>query len=183
VKVLVKEKIGESGVQLLRDAGLEVELGVDWDDGELERRIGEFDGILIRSATKLTGDLLEHAFDPLEHFGELGLFRQRRDPEVIAIRCIEARARRDQDVLLLEQLHREALVVEGRQALPIDADERVHRAARRDEQRGDRDEPREHEPVHEGRRAAPRPATKHREREQDRRREDRDLGDARKSRT
>jgi hypothetical protein len=27
VKVLVKEKIGDSGVQLLRDAGLEVELG------------------------------------------------------------------------------------------------------------------------------------------------------------
>jgi D-3-phosphoglycerate dehydrogenase len=51
VKVLVKEKIGDSGVQLLRDAGFDVELGTDWEDGELERRIGEFDGILIRSAT------------------------------------------------------------------------------------------------------------------------------------
>ena len=38
---LVKEKIGDSGVQALRDAGLEVELGADWEDGELERRIGE----------------------------------------------------------------------------------------------------------------------------------------------
>ena len=53
MKVLVKEKIGDSGVQLLRDAGLDVELGIDWEDGELERRIGEFDGILIRSATQL----------------------------------------------------------------------------------------------------------------------------------
>ena len=53
MKVLVKEKIGESGVQLLRDAGLDVELGLDWDQDELERRIGEFDGILIRSATEL----------------------------------------------------------------------------------------------------------------------------------
>jgi D-3-phosphoglycerate dehydrogenase len=61
VKVLVKEKIGESGVQLLRDAGLDVELGVDWEDGELESRIGEFDGLLIRSATKLTGDLIDKA--------------------------------------------------------------------------------------------------------------------------
>ncbi len=60
-RVLVKEKIGESGVRLLRDAGFEVELGVDWADGELERRIGEFDGILIRSATKLTGELIERA--------------------------------------------------------------------------------------------------------------------------
>src|SRR5919112_4675382 len=61
VKVLVKEKIGDSGVQLLRDAGFDVELGADWDDGELERRIGEFDGILIRSATKLTADLIGRA--------------------------------------------------------------------------------------------------------------------------
>ena len=31
MKVLVKEKIGEPGVALLRDAGLDVELGLDWD--------------------------------------------------------------------------------------------------------------------------------------------------------
>jgi D-3-phosphoglycerate dehydrogenase len=61
VKVLVKEKIGDSGVQLLRDAGLDVELGTDWGDAELERRIGEFDGILIRSATTLSADLIERA--------------------------------------------------------------------------------------------------------------------------
>ena len=59
MKVLVKETIGDSGVELLRGAGLDVELGLDWDQAELERRIGEFDAILIRSATKLTADLLE----------------------------------------------------------------------------------------------------------------------------
>jgi len=72
VRVLVKEKIGESGVQLLRDAGFDVELGVDWEDGDLERRIGEFDGILIRSATKLTGDLLGHA-ERLKVVGRAGV--------------------------------------------------------------------------------------------------------------
>ena len=36
-RVLVKEKIGDSGVELLREAGLDVELGADWEDGELER--------------------------------------------------------------------------------------------------------------------------------------------------
>ena len=61
MKVLVKERIGESGVQLLRDAGLEVEVGTDWNDGELESRIGEFDGLLIRSGTQLTAELLERA--------------------------------------------------------------------------------------------------------------------------
>jgi len=40
-RVLVAEKIGEPGVQLLRDAGFEVELGSGWEDGELERRIAE----------------------------------------------------------------------------------------------------------------------------------------------
>lgn len=72
MKVLVKEKIGDSGVQLLRDSGLEVELGADWADGELDRRIGEFDGILIRSATKLTADLIERA-DNLKAVGRAGV--------------------------------------------------------------------------------------------------------------
>ena len=61
VKVLVAEKIGEPGIQLLRDAGLDVELGADWEPAELERRIGEFDGILIRSGTKLNANMLEKA--------------------------------------------------------------------------------------------------------------------------
>jgi D-3-phosphoglycerate dehydrogenase len=61
MKVLVREKIGESGVDLLRDSGLEVEIGTDWEAAELERRIGEFDGILIRSGTRLTADLIGRA--------------------------------------------------------------------------------------------------------------------------
>ena len=60
-KVLVKEKIGELGVDLLREAGFEVEVGSDWDQATFESRIGEFDGILIRSATQLSADLLEKA--------------------------------------------------------------------------------------------------------------------------
>jgi D-3-phosphoglycerate dehydrogenase / 2-oxoglutarate reductase len=72
VKVLVKEKIGQSGVQLLREAGLEVETGTDWDDAELDRRIGEFDGLLIRSGTKLTADLLDRA-ERLKAVGRAGV--------------------------------------------------------------------------------------------------------------
>ncbi len=52
-KVLVSESIGDSGLELLRGAGFDVELGTGWDTAELERRIGEFDGLLIRSATRL----------------------------------------------------------------------------------------------------------------------------------
>jgi D-3-phosphoglycerate dehydrogenase / 2-oxoglutarate reductase len=69
-KVLVKEKIAESGVELLRE-DFDVELGVDWDDARLAERIGEFDAILIRSGTKLTADLIGRA-DRLRAIGRAG---------------------------------------------------------------------------------------------------------------
>ena len=69
-KVLVKEKIADAGVELLRDR-FDVELGTDWEDGDLEQRIGEFDGILIRSATKLTPELIERA-ERLKVIGRAG---------------------------------------------------------------------------------------------------------------
>jgi D-3-phosphoglycerate dehydrogenase / 2-oxoglutarate reductase len=69
-KVLVKEKIADAGVELLRER-FEVELGLDWDGSELEGRIGEFDGILIRSATKLTPDLIDRA-ERLKVIGRAG---------------------------------------------------------------------------------------------------------------
>src|SRR5437763_7747169 len=71
-RVLIKEKIGESGVQLLRDAGFDLELGVDWSEEDLERRIGEFDGILIRSGTKLDAELIKRA-ERLRAVGRAGV--------------------------------------------------------------------------------------------------------------
>ena len=59
-RVLVAEKIGQSGIDLLADH-FDVELGVDWSSEQLAERIGEYDGILIRSATKLDSALLERA--------------------------------------------------------------------------------------------------------------------------
>jgi D-3-phosphoglycerate dehydrogenase len=59
-RVLVAEKIGDSGVDLLREH-FDVDLGVGWDRSELEERIGDYEGILIRSATKLDSELLSKA--------------------------------------------------------------------------------------------------------------------------
>src|SRR5207253_9831711 len=70
-RVLVKEKIGDSRLELLREAGFDVEVGVDWPDDELGRRIGEFGGVLIRSATELTADRNEGA-DRLRGLGRAG---------------------------------------------------------------------------------------------------------------
>ena len=59
-RVLVKERIADAGVELLR-ADFDVELGLEMSAEELTVRIGEFDAILIRSATKLTAELIERA--------------------------------------------------------------------------------------------------------------------------
>jgi D-3-phosphoglycerate dehydrogenase len=59
-RVLVAEKIGDSGVGLLREH-FDVEIGVDWTPEELAERIGDYDGILIRSTTKLDAELISRA--------------------------------------------------------------------------------------------------------------------------
>jgi D-3-phosphoglycerate dehydrogenase len=57
LKVLVREPIAEAGIQLLRDR-----FDVDVDgDSDLAEVIGDYDGIVIRSATKLTADLIARA--------------------------------------------------------------------------------------------------------------------------
>ena len=59
-RVLVKEQIGDSGVALLRDH-FDVDLGLDWSEEQLRERIGVYEGIVIRSATKMTAELIELA--------------------------------------------------------------------------------------------------------------------------
>jgi D-3-phosphoglycerate dehydrogenase len=57
LKILVKEEIADTGVDLLREH-FEVDLGAGWSDEEFRARIGDYQGILIRSATKMTEDLI-----------------------------------------------------------------------------------------------------------------------------
>jgi D-3-phosphoglycerate dehydrogenase / 2-oxoglutarate reductase len=59
-RVLIAEKIGDSGIALLR-RHFDVDLGIGWSRSELAERIGRYDGILIRSATNLDADLLSKA--------------------------------------------------------------------------------------------------------------------------
>src|SRR5208282_2167396 len=59
-KVLVAEKIGDSGVALLREH-FDVDEGIGWSADELAERIGAYNGIVIRSATKMTADLIAKA--------------------------------------------------------------------------------------------------------------------------
>jgi D-3-phosphoglycerate dehydrogenase / 2-oxoglutarate reductase len=60
MRVLVKEKIADSGVDLLR-ANFDVDLGLEMTEDELREAIGDYDAILIRSATRLTAELIDRA--------------------------------------------------------------------------------------------------------------------------
>jgi D-3-phosphoglycerate dehydrogenase len=55
-KVLVREAIAEAGIRLLRERGFEVDVD---GDSDLTETIGGYDAIVVRSATKLTADLIE----------------------------------------------------------------------------------------------------------------------------
>src|SRR5207237_1678577 len=68
LRVLVREQIAEAGVQLLRER-----FDVDVDsESDLEATIGQYEGIVIRSATKLTADLIARA-DRLKVIGRAGV--------------------------------------------------------------------------------------------------------------
>ncbi|SPH24068.1 D-3-phosphoglycerate dehydrogenase [Defluviimonas aquaemixtae] len=73
-KVLVSDKLSETAVQVFRDRGVEVDylpdLGKDKD--ALLARIGDYDGLAIRSATKVTEKLLAAA-DRLKVIGRAGI--------------------------------------------------------------------------------------------------------------
>ncbi len=85
-RVLVKEKIGDSGVELLR-RHFDVDLGVDWSDEQLAERIGEYDAILIRSATKMTAELIARAAN-LRAIGRAGVGVDNVDVEAATKRGI-----------------------------------------------------------------------------------------------
>src|SRR5205823_12545962 len=68
-KILVREPIAEAGIRLLRDRGVEVDVDVD---SNLPDTIGAYDAIVVRSATKVTADLIDRA-DRLKVIGRAGV--------------------------------------------------------------------------------------------------------------
>ena len=86
LKVLVKEKIGDSGVELLREH-FDVDVGVEWTDDELLERIGAYHGIVIRSATKMTAELIARAGE-LRVIGRAGVGVDNVDVEAATRRGI-----------------------------------------------------------------------------------------------
>ena len=86
LKVLVKEKVGDSGVKLLEEH-FDVDLGIDWSNEELAEKIGAYHGILIRSATKMTSELID-AGESLRVIGRAGVGVDNVDVEAATRRGI-----------------------------------------------------------------------------------------------
>jgi len=57
-RVLICEKIADAGIEALRQA-VDVTDGIGWSKDEIMERIGEFDGMVVRSATKVTAEMIE----------------------------------------------------------------------------------------------------------------------------
>ena len=82
-RVLIREPIAEAGIDLLRER-----FDVDVDsNGDLAGKIGGYDAIVIRSATKLTADLLERA-ERLKVIGRAGVGVDNVDVEAATRRGI-----------------------------------------------------------------------------------------------
>jgi D-3-phosphoglycerate dehydrogenase len=61
MKVLISDNLSPRGVEILKKAGLEVDARSKTAPEEIEKIIGGFDALIIRSATKVTAALLEKA--------------------------------------------------------------------------------------------------------------------------
>ena len=69
-KVLVSDKLSETAVQIFRDRGVEVDFEPDLgkDKDALAAKVGDYDGLAIRSATKVTEKILNAATNLNPHF-------------------------------------------------------------------------------------------------------------------
>ncbi len=61
MKVLISDNLSSRGVEILKNAGLDVDARSKTSPEEIEKIIGDYDALIIRSATKVSAALLEKA--------------------------------------------------------------------------------------------------------------------------
>jgi len=71
-KVLISDKLSPAGVQIFKDRGIEVDVNTGLDKDELVKIIGNYDGLAIRSNTKVTPAVLAAATN-LKVVGRAGI--------------------------------------------------------------------------------------------------------------
>ncbi len=71
-RVLISDKLSPAAVAIFKERGVAVDVKPGLDKDELAKIIGDYDGLAIRSATKVTAKLLEHA-KKLKVIGRAGI--------------------------------------------------------------------------------------------------------------
>ncbi len=61
MKVLISDSLSNRGVEILKKAGLEVDVKTGLKPEELKAEIGKYDALVVRSATKATAEIIEAA--------------------------------------------------------------------------------------------------------------------------
>ena len=83
MKVLVSDTLSEVGVKIFEETpGIEVDVKTGLAPEELKEIIGEYDGLAIRSATKVTADIIEAAVN-LKVIGRAGIGLDNVDIHVV----------------------------------------------------------------------------------------------------
>ena len=72
MKVLISDNLAPIGAEILREAGLEVDIKTGLPPEELKKIIPEYEGLVIRSATKVTAEIIEAASN-LKVVGRAGI--------------------------------------------------------------------------------------------------------------
>jgi len=88
MKVIVSDSIADAGVEMMRQAGIEVDVKTGLAPEELERTVGDYDVIVVRSATKVRKPLIEAA-ENLKLIVRAGVGLDNVDAEYAQARGIE----------------------------------------------------------------------------------------------
>ena len=72
MKILVSDPLSEEGLAILRDSGIPVDVKPGLSEDELCAIIGDYDGLVIRSGTKVTKKVIE-ASNHLRVIGRAGV--------------------------------------------------------------------------------------------------------------
>ena len=71
-KILICDKLAEEGIQLLKNKGYEITKGWEMPKEDLVKIVDDYDALIIRSATKVKGELLKNA-KQLKVIGRAGI--------------------------------------------------------------------------------------------------------------
>ena len=87
MKILIADAMSGEAVDILKSKGLSVDVKTDLKKEELAAIIGEYDALIVRSATKVTREIIEEA-DKLKVIGRAGIGVDNVDVQAATEKCI-----------------------------------------------------------------------------------------------